>query len=82
MHELLAETYVKKAKAYEMGDAPIPGTAKQISFALVSVARQRDAVAEKLARILKSYDAEVFMRTADMHPLDCECLRCAVDAAR
>lgn len=49
----------------------------------LAAARARIAELEaKLSRIVNSYDAEVFMRTADMHPADCECLRCAVDAAR
>lgn len=82
MHEMLAEKYVKTAEALERGDAQVHRAAEPFAFALVSVARQRDAASAKLARILKSYDAEVFMRTADMHPVECECLRCAVDAAR
>lgn len=35
-----------------------------------------------LARIVDAYDAANPMRTAEMHPSDCDCLRCAVDDAR
>lgn len=35
-----------------------------------------------LTRIVDAYDAENPFRTADMHPADCKCLRCAVDDAR
>lgn len=85
MHQLLAQKYVEKAMAYERADddkAPLPGSAEQLTFALVSVARERDLAHERLARIVKQYDKECFMRTADMHPVQCDCLRCAVDAAR
>lgn len=85
MHELLAEKYVEKARAYEQADSdcsPLPGSAEQLTFALVSVARERDLARERLARIVKEYDKAFFMRTADMHPVQCDCLRCAVDAAR
>lgn len=85
MDEMLAETYVRKARDYVRADsdcAPLPGSAEQMTFALLSVARERDLLRERLARIVKQYDAEFFMRTADMHPVQCDCLRCAVDAAR
>lgn len=85
MHQLLADKFVEKAREYEAADsdcAPLPGSAEQLTFALLSVARDRDLIRERLARIVQRYDAEFFMRTADMHPVQCNCLRCAVDAAR
>jgi len=84
MHELLAQKYIDKAREYEKaGDCgTLPGSAEQMTFALLSVARERDLLRERIARIVKQYDAEFFMRTADMHPVQCDCLRCAVDAAR
>lgn len=35
-----------------------------------------------IRNIVTSYDKEEFMRTCDFHTLDCDCLRCAVDAGR
>lgn len=35
-----------------------------------------------IRNIVDTYDKEVFMRSADFHRLDCDCLRCAVDAGR
>jgi hypothetical protein len=84
MHEVLAEKYVAKAMEYEGADSdchPLPGTAEQLTFALVSVARERNRAEHLLRNIVKQYEKSVFMRTADMHPDTCECLRCAVDDA-
>jgi len=35
-----------------------------------------------LSRIVDAYDAANPIRTADMHPSRCKCLRCAIDEAR
>ncbi len=48
MHEMLAETYVNRAKAHERGDVRLPHAVEPFAFALVSVARQRDATSAKL----------------------------------
>lgn len=85
MHEMLAQKYVDAARAYERADddcAPLPGSAEQLAFALVSVARERDDALERLRQIVRSYDKAIPMRTADFHNPSCLCLRCAVDAAR
>lgn len=85
MHEMLAQKYVDAARAYERADddcTPLPGSAEQLAFALVSVARERDAALELLRRIVRSYDKDIPMRLADFHSPGCGCLRCAVDAAR
>jgi len=84
MHEMLAEKYVAKAMEYEAADSdrhPLPGSAEQLTFALVSVARDRNRAEDLLRKVVKQYEKSVFMRTADMHSGDCECLRCAMDNA-
>lgn len=84
MHEALAERYVAKAMEYEGADNdlhPLPGTAEQLTFALVSVARERNRAENLLRKMVKAYEKSVFMRTADTHHDNCECLRCAFDDA-
>ena len=43
---------------------------------------ERDRLRAVLTNGVNAYDATNFMRTADMHPDECGCLRCAMDAAR
>ena len=43
---------------------------------------ERDRLRAVLTRVATAYDITNWMRTADMHPTDCTCIRCAVDEAR
>ena len=83
---MLAQKYVEKARDYERADsdcAAIPGTAEQLTFALVAVSRERDEAVAKLRAIIKAYKKSTGgLRTADFHAIGCDCLRCAVDNAR
>lgn len=84
MHEVIAENYVNKARAYERADSdchPIPGSAEQLAFALVSVSHQRDEHRKLIARIVRAYKKATPLRTADFHTQGCDCLRCAMDDA-
>lgn len=84
MHEVLAEQYVNKSRAYEKASSdchPLPGSQEQLTFALVEIARQRDELRKLLARAAMAYRKERPLRTADFHVHGCECLRCAMDDA-
>jgi len=37
---------------------------------------------EMLKRIIRQYEKQNPVRTADVHPDKCECLRCVIDLAR
>lgn len=84
MHELLAEDYVTKSRAYEKASSdchPLPGSQEQLTFALVEVSRQRDEWRKLMAKAARAYRKERPLRTADFHIAGCECLRCAMDEA-
>lgn len=58
MHELLAEEYVNRSRAYEKASSdchPLPGSQEQLTFALVEVSRQRDELRKLLARMTRAY---------------------------
>lgn len=53
--------------------------------AAAEIKRLRARVAKLEGRLedaVAAYDAEVFMRLADVHDIGCKCLRCAIDHAR
>lgn len=84
MHELLAEEYVNRSRAYEKASSdchPLPGSQEQLTFALVEVSRQRDELRKLLARMTRAYRKDRPLRTADFHIEGCDCLRCAMDDA-
>ena len=78
MHAKLVQSYVDRARVFMLTDAwptrPDPQWTALVN-ALVALADQRD-------KIVAAYDRENQARLADFHAAECNCLRCAVDAAR
>ena len=78
MHAKLVQSYVDRARMFMVSDAwptkPDPQWTA-LADAIVALADQRD-------KMVAAYDKENPARLADVHAPGCDCLRCAVDAAR
>ena len=52
------------------------------AFNFIQLNNEIERLRNLIQNIIKAYDAEIFMRTADFHMNNCKCLRCMIDDAR
>lgn len=77
-----AEAAEKELFALQTQNAIAKGDIELLRSELTLANARAEAAEKRIADLVVAYDHNNPLRTADVHPLNCTCMRCAIDKVR